>query len=97
MLFGRVVLTADDIKNVGAAFGRLTTDFACNHRNGDGLLEEHFGARYGSIAILSIIKKKRHKRKYFSLIFSDSCLRFYGSLRPPSRNRVEVDVESHDD
>ena len=79
------------MREIHACFGRLTTDFACDNWNGNGVLEEHFGARFESITILSVIKKKRLKRKYFSLIFSDSCLRFYGGLRPPSRNRVEVD------
>ena len=80
------------MREIHACFGRLTTDFACDNWNGNGVLEEHSGARFESITILSVIKKKRLKRKYFSLIFSDSCLRFYGGLRPPSRNRVEVDV-----
>ena len=69
MFFGRVVLTAEDVKNVGTAFGRLTTDFAGGNRNRDGVLEEHLLASYESITILSIIKKKRTKRKYVFLIF----------------------------
>lgn len=65
MFFSRVVLTAEDVKNVGTAFGCLTTDFARDNRNRNGELEEHFGDRMGSIAMLSIKKKKRTKRKYF--------------------------------
>jgi len=43
----------------------LTTDFAGSNRNWDGVLEEYLRASFESIVILSIIKKKRTKRKSF--------------------------------
>lgn len=39
----------------------------CTHR--DGVLEEHLRASFESIIILSIIKKKRTKRKSFLWLF----------------------------
>ena len=69
MLLCRVILTTDDVENVRTAFGLLTTDFAGSNRNWDGVLEEHLRASFESIEILSIIKKKRTKRKSFLWLF----------------------------
>ena len=57
------------MREIHACFGRLTTDFARDNRDRNGELEEHFGDLIGSIAILSIIKKKRTKRKSFLWLF----------------------------
>ena len=69
VLLCRVILTTDDVENVRTAFGLLTTDFAGSNRNWDGVLEEHLRASFESIVILSIIKKKRTKRKSFLWLF----------------------------
>ena len=69
VLLCRVILTTDDVENVRTAFGLLTTDFAGSNRNWDGVLEEHLRASLESIVILSIIKKKRTKRKSFLWLF----------------------------
>ena len=69
VLLCRVILTTDDVENVRTALGLLTTDFADGSRNRDGVLEEHLLTSFESIVILSIVKKKRTKRKSFSWLF----------------------------
>lgn len=80
MLLCRVILTTDDVENVRTAFGLLTTDFAGSNRNWDGVLEEHLRASFESIVILSIIKKKRTKRKSFLWLFQATVAVFKASL-----------------
>ena len=69
VLLCRVILTTDDVENVRTALGLLTTDFADGSRNRDGVLEEHLLTSFESIVMLSIVKKKRTKRKSFSWLF----------------------------
>ncbi|MEI3011380.1 MAG: hypothetical protein V8T46_03905 [Sutterella seckii] len=66
--FAGSYLTTDDVENVRTALGLLTTDFADGSRSRD-VYEEHLLTSFEGLVMLSIVQKKRTKRKSFSWLF----------------------------